>query len=254
MKVIIVDDEAPARQRLRKMLEAEADITILAECANGDEALDAIAAEPPDLMFLDIQMPGRTGFELLRDLPTDGRPAVIFVTAYDEHAVKAFEFHALDYLLKPFRKERLQQSLERARALAKQKTPPVAGAANPVEQMLRSLPSTAPADYPQRLAVKDGPRITILPLENIVCLLAEGNYIEVCTKDGKKLLLRETMARLETRLDPTKFFRASRSAFISLGHLKEILSEGQSGYVLIMDNGEIIRLTAPFEELQKRIK
>ena len=252
MRVLIVDDEAPARSRLRKMLEAEADITILGECANGDEALDAIAADPPDLIFLDIQMPGRTGFELLRDLPADARPPVIFVTAYDEHAVKAFEFHALDYLLKPFRKERLQQSLDRARGLAKQKTPPAGE--NKVEQLLRSLPPTTPADYPQRLAVKDGPRITILPLENIVCLLAEGNYIEVCTKDGKKLLLRETMARLETRLDPAKFFRASRSAFISLGQLKEILSEGQSGYVLIMNNGERIRLTAPFEELQKRIK
>ncbi len=253
MRVLIVDDEAPARQRLRKMLEAEADITILGECANGDEALDAIAAAPPDLIFLDIQMPGRTGFELLRDLPADARPPVIFVTAYDEHAVKAFEFHALDYLLKPFRKERLQQSLDRARALAKQKTQ-AAAADNKVEQLLRSLPPTTPADYPQRLAVKDGPRITILPLENIICLLAEGNYIEICTKDGKKLLLRETMARLEMRLDPAKFFRASRSAFISLQHLKEILSEGQSGYVLIMDNGERIRLTAPFEELQKRIK
>ena len=251
MKVIIVDDEAPARQRLRKLLEAEPDITILAECANGDEALDAIAAEPPDLMFLDIQMPGRTGFELLRDLPADGRPPVIFVTAYDEHAVKAFEFHALDYLLKPFRKERLQQSLERARALAKQKSP---AAANPVEQLLRSLPAETPANFPQRLAVKDGPRITIVPLENIVCLLAEGNYIEVCGKDGKILLLRETMSRLETRLDPAKFFRASRSAFVHLAHLKEILSEGQSGYVLIMANGEKIRLTASFEELQQRIR
>jgi len=251
MKVIIVDDEAPARQRLRKLLESESDLAILAECANGDEALDAIAAEPPDLMFLDIQMPGRTGFDLLRDLPADGRPAVIFVTAYDEHAVKAFEFHALDYLLKPFRKERLQQSLERARQALKQKRLPTAG--EPVEQLLRSLPVTAPASYPQRLAVKDGTRITIVPLENIICLLAEGNYVEVCTSEGKKLLLRETMSRLEVRLDPARFFRASRSAFINLAHLKEIISEGQSGHVLLMDHGEKIRLTASFGELQQRL-
>jgi len=251
MKVILVDDEAPARQRLRKLLEGEQDIAILAECANADEALEAIAAHGPDLMFLDIQMPGRTGLELLRDLPPDGRPAVIFVTAYDAHAVKAFELHALDYLLKPFRKERLLESLARARQAAKQ-TQPLAAAVQ-LEQLLRSLPAPPAANYPQRLAVKDGPRITIVPLENIVCLLADGNYVEVCTREGKKLLLRETMGRLEARLDPAHFFRASRSAFVNLAHLKEILSEGQSGHVLMMANGERIRLTASFGELQEKL-
>ncbi len=250
MKVIIVDDEAPARQRLREMLKTEADITLQAECGNGDEALDAIAAHAPDLMFLDIQMPGRTGIELLRDLPAGARPLVIFVTAYDEHAVKAFELHALDYLLKPFRKERLLQSVERARKAIKERQTGVQNA--PLEQLLRSLP--APASYPQRLAVKDGPRVTIVPLDQVVCLLAEGNYIEVCLKDGKKLLLRDTMTKLETRLDPAHFFRASRSAFINLAHLKEILSEGQSGHVLFMANGEKIRLTAAFDDLQKKLR
>jgi two-component system LytT family response regulator len=252
MKVILVDDEAPARQRLRKLLEGEQDIAILAECANADEALDAIAAHAPDLMFLDIQMPGRTGLELLRDLPAEGRPAVIFVTAFDAHAVKAFELHALDYLLKPFRKERLLESLERAREATKQKQS--SGASTQLEQLLRSLPATPAAAYPQRLAVKDGPRITIVPIENIVCLLAGGNYIEICSRDGKKLLLRETMSRLETRLDPAHFFRASRSAVVNLTHLKEILSEGQSGHVLMMANGERIRLTASFSELQGKLR
>ncbi len=249
MKVIIADDEAPARQRLREMLKGEADIIIQAECANGDEALDAIAEHQPDLIFLDIQMPGRTGLDLLRDLPAGSRPMVIFVTAYDEHAVKAFELHALDYLLKPFRKERLLQSLERARGALKNRA---SGTENmKVEQLLHSLP---PGEgYPQRLAVKDGPRITIVPVADIVCLLAEGNYVEVCPREGKKLLMRETMARLESRLDPAKFFRASRSAFVNLAHLKEILSEGQSGHVLMMANGERIRLTTGFDELQKKL-
>jgi two-component system LytT family response regulator len=233
------------------MLEGEAGITILAECANGDEALEAIAATPPDLLFLDIQMPGRTGFELLRDLPADGRPAVIFATAFDEYAVKAFEFHALDYLLKPFRKERLQQSLERARNELAQKQ---SGAtSNRLEQLLRALPPAAPTNYPKRLAVKDGPRITLVPMDDIVCLLAEGNYVEVCPREGKRLLLRETMARLETRLDPALFFRANRSTIIALAQLKEILSEGQSGHVLMMGNGEKVRLTAPLEHLQQRL-
>jgi two-component system LytT family response regulator len=250
MKILIVDDEAPARQRLRKLLEGEA-VEILADCANGDEALDAIAAHAPDLVFLDIQMPGRNGFDVLRDLPADIRPAVVFVTAFDEHAVRAFEFHALDYLLKPFRRERLQQSLERARQITRDKE--AGGVSARLEQLLQSLPAAVGMNYPRRLVVKDGARVSIVPVEDIVCLLAEGNYVEICPRAGKRLLMRETMNSLETRLDPARFFRASRSAMVNLSHLKEVLSEGKSGHVLIMANDEKIRLTVPYEQLQQRL-
>lgn len=248
MKVLIVDDEIPARQRLRGFLEKEPDVEILAECANGHEALDAIVAHSPDLIFLDIQMPGMNGFDVLRELPEESRPFVIFITAYDEHAVRAFEVNALDYLLKPFPRQRLTESLERARATLAQG----GSVSRRLEHLLRSLPA-APASYPTRLIVRDGTKSTIHPLADVICFAAEGNYAEVFAADGRRLLLRETMQSLENRLDPARFFRASRSLIIHLIHLKEIVSEGRSGHTLRMSDGSAQHLTAPLEDLQKRL-
>lgn len=247
MKVILVDDEAPARQRLRALLEKEPDIEIIAECGDGEEALAAIAEHAPDLLFLDIQMPGLNGFDLLRELPAESRPALIFITAFDEHAVRAFEVNALDYLLKPFSRPRLQESLERARAALAQG--PSREATVHIEQLLRSIPPAS--GYTKRLIVKDGIKTSIVPVGDIVCLLAEGNYIEICTTDRRRLLLRETMQNLADRLDPAQFFRASRSAMVHLPHLKEIVSEGKSGHTLRLTNEEKVHLTAPLEQLQK---
>lgn len=247
MKVILVDDEAPARQRLHALLEKESDIEIAAECGDGESALAAIAASAPDLLFLDIQMPGMSGFDLLRELPAECRPAVIFITAFDEHAVRAFEVNALDYLLKPFSRARLQESLDRARAAIAHG--PSRESSLHLDQLLRSLPPAT--GYTRRLIVKDGIKTTIVPVEEIVCLRAEGNYIEICTTEGRSLLLRETMQNLEERLDPARFFRASRSAMIHLPHLREIVSEGKSGHTLRLSNDEKIHLTAPLEQLQK---
>lgn len=247
MKVILIDDEQPARARMKDILRAEAGLEIIAECSNGDRAIEAIVAHQPDLIFLDIQMPGRNGFEVLQELPPEHRPLVVFVTGYDEYAIKAFEVHAFDYLLKPYSRERLIEVVQRV-----QQTRPD-NISGQLDHLLRTLHASHKISYPTRLVVRDGARTSIVPVEDIVCLAAEGNYIEICTTDRRRLLLRETMQALEARLDPAKFFRSSRSSIINLTHLKEIFSEGKSGSTLLMSDGEKVHLTASLDELQYRL-
>jgi two-component system LytT family response regulator len=250
MKVLLIDDEAPARERLRRLLETESDVLIVGECEEGVQAVEEIVAKGPDLIFLDIQMPGLDGFGVLRELPAEARPLVVFATAFDEHAIKAFEAHAFDYLLKPFRRERLQDCLNRARQVLRD-TKQDAMAAK-LESLLRSLPPTRTTT--ERLIVKDGARISIIPIADVVCPLASGNYVEVCTSDERRPLLRETMSNLEARLDPRSFFRANRSALVSLAHIREIVAEDKGTHILIMDNGAKVRLTAPLQDLQSQFE
>lgn len=251
MNVLIVDDEAPARQRLRQALVAEPEITVAGECENGGQALDALARHNPDLIFLDIQMPGMDGFEFLRAVPQEDRPLIIFVTAFNEHAIRAFEVHALDYLLKPFRRERLQESLQRARAVLQNRTEKAF--TTQLDALLHSLPQNRPPQFPERLAVKDGARWFILSAAEIVLLQASGNYVEVHTLDKRTLLWRETMQHLESRLDPRRFFRASRFAFVNISLIREIQTEGRSGRTIVMSTGAAVHLTGSLETLQEKL-
>lgn len=251
MRVLIIDDEAPARERLRNFLKTEPDVEIIGECTNGNQALEVIVAQKPDLIFLDIQMPGLDGFGLLRSLPPENRPLIVFVTAYDEYAVQAFDAQALDYLLKPFRRQRLEESLSRARKILEKSSD--GDVSSRLEVLLRSLPPKNSASYPQRLVVKDGSRISIVPVQEVVCFLASGNYVEVHTSDKRCLLLRETMNHLEARLDPAHFFRASRSSLIHLPHVKEIVTEDRDCHMVVMDNGWKTRLTVRLDALQSRL-
>ncbi len=251
VKVLIVDDEAPARQRLRQALEAEPAISVVGECENGLKALEALAKHDPDLIFLDIQMPGMDGFEFLRAVPNEDRPLIVFVTAFNEHAVRAFEVHAIDYLLKPFRRERLRESLDRVRALLANRSEKKVAAK--LDALLEALPQNRAPEYPERLAVKDGARWFILPVAEIVVLQASGNYVEVHTLDKRCLLWRETMLNLESRLNPNRFFRASRSAFVNIALVREVQTEGKSGHTILMTTGASVHLTAPFETLQAKI-
>lgn len=251
MRVVIADDEAPALARLRRYLAKEDDVEIVGEAADGIEAVEVIVRESPDVVFLDIQMPGANGFDVVRELPAEDRPIVIFVTAFDEHAVKAFEVHAQDYLLKPFAVPRLKAALDLAReALRRGQSEAIA---EKLARLLREAPVHPAAGVSRRLIVKDGTKTSIVPNAEVVCLLAEGNYVEVCTTDNRRLLLRETMQGLEARLDPATFFRASRSAMVNLQHVKEIVSEGRSGHLLRMANGEKVHLTNSLEDLQNRL-
>jgi two-component system LytT family response regulator len=215
MKALIIDDEDLARAVVREHLAAHPDVEVVAECANGFEALKAAAQHQPDLIFLDIQMPKLDGFEVLELLEAEGkRPAVVFVTAYDQHALRAFEAHAVDYLLKPFSKERFDAALAKARALqtAHAATPP------PAAELAAAVRQGKPLE---RVVVKDGPKVTVIHLDRLDWVQAQDDYVLLRT-EGRNLLKQQTLASLETQLDPRRFIRIHRSYILNLDRLVRV--------------------------------
>jgi two-component system LytT family response regulator len=218
MKALIVDDEPLARRELRRLLGAVAGIDIAGEAGNIDDARTAIETLAPDVVFLDIQMPGGTGFDLLAQL--DRVPRIVFTTAYDQYAVKAFEVNALDYLLKPIEPERLALALQKIRAGAH---PPEAGRDAPLEQLF----------------VRDGPRCWFVPLREVSLFTAEGNYVRLAWGRERPLLGRSLTA-LEEKLDAQRFFRANRAQILNLDFIERVeLGEGGRLYVQLRDGPEI---------------
>lgn len=217
MKAIIIDDEPLARAELRRLLRKHPEIEVAGEAANADEARKAIGELKPELIFLDVQMPEETGFELLASLG-EGKPEVIFTTAYDEHALKAFEFGALDYLMKPIEPERLEEALNRAdKTLGEQAE---AESASPVDD--EDVPS---ADTPlrpgEKVFVRDGDRCWFVPVESIRGIQADGNHARLWL-EGSEPHVHRTLAQLEMRLPPEVFFRASRSEIINLRMVESV--------------------------------
>ena len=215
MKALIIDDEELARAVVREHLAVHRDVEVVAECANGFEALKASAQYQPDLIFLDIQMPKLDGFEVLELLEAEGkRPVVVFVTAYDQHALRAFEAQAVDYLLKPFSKERFDAALAKARTLAAQ---PAAQPSPAIE-----LAAAARQGKPlERIVVKDGPKVTVVHLDRLDWVQAQDDYVLLRT-EGKNLLKQQTLASLEAQLDPGRFIRIHRSYILNLDRLVRI--------------------------------
>ncbi|MCX6955528.1 MAG: LytTR family DNA-binding domain-containing protein [Verrucomicrobia bacterium] len=256
LTAIIVDDEPLGRERLRTLLATEADIELLAECANGPAALAAIQARMPDILFLDVQMPEMNGFAVLRALPQP--PAVvIFVTAFDEHAVNAFEVHALDYLLKPFKPSRLRQALERARTqLAKQDRDD-----DPTARLLAMLDArmkpadaeSAPPAHVTRFAVRDRDRTRFVKVTDIDWIEASGNYV-VIHAGKENFVLRETLAAVEAQVSSKEFFRMNRSALARLDRVKEVEPAFNDEHVVVLATGVRIPLTRGVRELQERLK
>jgi two-component system LytT family response regulator len=233
MRVLIVDDEPLARQRLKDLLAEASDMQLVGECRNGHEAIAAIGAERPDLVLLDVEMPGPDGFGVLRALAPDPVPSVIFITAHRDFAVQAFEANALDYLLKPFDRERFRASLERARD-RRRSSPSSLDAA--LLARLESLTGRPPARYVTRLVARVGWRMRFLPVEDIDYLTAEGNYVAVHV--GKQShLTRETMAALEEKLDPRQFLRAHRSFIVRLDRIEEVEPLPPGEYVFVLRDG-----------------
>jgi two-component system, LytTR family, response regulator len=223
--VLIVDDEELARQILRELLQAHPEIQILAECANGFEAVKAIAEHKPDLMLLDVQMPRLSGFDVLELIEQD--VAVIFVTAYDQYAMKAFEVHAVDYLLKPVGQERFEAALERAKGRIGKKMPPaqeLAAAARPQQQFL------------ERLVVKDGTRVTLIPVAKLDYVEAQDDYVALASH-GAKHLKQQTIASLETVLDPARFVRIHRSYIVNFERVVRIEPYGKDSRLAILADG-----------------
>jgi two-component system LytT family response regulator len=257
VRVVIVDDEPLARRTLRVLLEPEAGVEIVAEAGNGAEALDAIAATQPDLVFLDVQMPEMDGFEVLNALGPERMPAVIFVTAFDEHAVRAFDAEAADYLLKPFDDERFARALARARArigdgrvrelasrLAQMLSP-----ASAAPHLPTSPPSSSPAGetgdaprFAERIVVKRNSRVTLLDVQTVDWIEA-ADYVVRIHAGGAVHVLREPIADLERRLDPRRFFRIHRSTIVNLASVKELQPLFHGEYVVIMRDGSELRLS-----------
>jgi two-component system, LytTR family, response regulator len=226
-RVVIADDEAPARRIVRSYLGGRADVEVVAEAENGLEVVDAVGTLKPDLVVLDIQMPGMTGFEAIEAIGADAMPAVVFATAYDEFALRAFDVHAVDYLLKPFTRERFDRAFERA--LERQ----------PIAPLIAALPL-------HRVVVRERDRLFFVPIEEVVHLSAEGNYVRVHTAAGSHLI-RGTLADLEARLDPRRFARIHRSGIVNIEAIKEVRAHFHGDYIVTLKTGGTLRLSRRYQ-------
>jgi two-component system LytT family response regulator len=249
LRLLLADDEPLARERLRMLLASETDVEIIGECGDGAATVEAVRAHAPDVLFLDIQMPGMDGFEVLRALGAEKIPVVIFVTAYDEHAVRAFEARALDYLLKPCKRARFRQALERAREQV------VARRGGALPQALLDLLAEREtgAGRIRRLAVRSGERVIFVAVEDLDWIEAAGNYA-ILHAGRENHILRETMNALETQLPPESFLRVSRSAIVNLRRVREIQALAPGEHVALLADGHKVTMTRPLREIEERLR
>lgn len=246
LRCIVVDDEPPARKRVRELLKQASEIELVGEARNGIEAVELIDSLRPDVVFLDVQMPELDGFGVLAELDTPP-PAVVFVTAYDAYALKAFEVHALDYLLKPFDRERFEAALDRARAVVGQHH----GSTDPrLLALLGDL--TNRGKWLSRIAVKSGGRIRLVDVADVEWVEASGNYLRL-NAEGARHLIRDTMQGLEARLDPDQFTRIHRSTMINIGRVKELAPSSHGDYTVTMQSGQRLTLSRTYRERLKTL-
>ena len=249
IRALVIDDEPLARGMIRELLAGDLDVEIIGECSNGREAIEAIDALDPDLLFLDIQMPELGGFDVLETIDRDRAPYIIFVTAFDQFAVHAFEVNALDYLLKPFDRERFEVAWQRAKAVINQDR--FEERDQRILALLEDL--KAAQKYIQRLVVKVGGRVFFLDVNEITCIEAEGNYVRV-HNGAKSYLIRGTISGLESQLDPKKFLRIHRSAIVKLDKIKELQPWFHGEYHVILETGQKLTLTRNYRaNLQEAI-
>ncbi len=232
IRAVIVDDEPLARRRIRSLLEEATDVEVISECASGKEAIETIKESRPDLLFLDIQMPEVDGFDVLQAIGVGRVPVVIFVTAYDQFALRAFEAHALDYLLKPFDDERFEAALQRARERIRQQQ------GGDLDHRLRTLLDEVRGDrrYLQRLVVPTGHRNVFIRTEEINWIEADRNYIRLHV-DGRAHLLRESLSRIESALDPATFCRIHRSTIVNIDRIHTVESLLSGEYLVVLQDG-----------------
>lgn len=246
LRVLIVDDEALARERIRVLLEAESDIMVEGECANGEEALAAIRAAPPDILFLDIQMPGLDGFGVLRELGADRVPAVIFVTAYEQYALKAFDYVALDYLLKPFDRKRFGEALNRAREHVARED------RGDLRRQVEGILEAIGRKSVERILIKDGGRIRFVKVEEIHWIEAQGNYARIHVQGGGHMV-RRSMKDLASNLDPGRFLRIHRSTIVNIDHIKELSPLFHGEYSVLLHDGTKLTSNRSFKDDLERL-
>ena len=248
-RVVVADDEPLARERLRMLLSSEPWLDLVAECQNGIEAIDAIQSLAPDLVFLDVQMPGATGFEVIEAVGAAKMPPVVFVTAYDQYALRAFDVRALDYLLKPFDRERFQQALSRARQRVHTSGP------GELERRLLALMQDL-KQTPHRVdrfVVKSGGRVYFVRAEEIDWIESAGNYVKLHVGNDTHLL-RETMTAIEAQLDPEAFFRIHRCHIVNIERVRELQPSFNGEYVVFLRNGARLTLSRGYrDKFQQRL-
>jgi two-component system, LytTR family, response regulator len=241
LRAIIVDDEPPARTKIRELIKSEPDVEIVDECTNGREAVQSISSKSPDLVFLDIQMPELDGFGVIEAIGPEQFPAVIFVTAYDQYAVQAFEVHAIDYLLKPFDRQRFQAALNRVKDHLQ------SNRRDDLNQQLNSLlrQLKGPKKQAERFVVKSGGRVFFLKNDEIDWIEAAGNYVRLHV-GSETHLLRETMNAIQKKLDPALFIRIHRSTFVNIEKIKELQPWFHGEYVVIMRDGTQLTMSRSY--------
>lgn len=263
LRTIIVDDESLARRGLKLRLEKYAELEIVAECRNGKEALRAVSELEPDLMFLDIQMPGMDGFEVVRELQGDAMPLVVFVTAFDQYAVDAFKIHAVDYILKPIDDERLHEAVQQAlehynkKKLASHKqnlievVVGITGAsAASIEEMAES--GGAPNSYPEKLSIKDGDEVQMVPMVDIDWVDAAGDYMCVHAA-GVTHIMRITMKQLAALLNPAVFLRVHRSTIVNVNRIRSAQSLINGEFLLTLDNDSQLKVSRSHRDKIKHL-
>ena len=259
LRVLIADDEPLARQRLEDLLGREEGVEIVGTADSGDAAVAAIRDWKPDLLFLDVQMPGKTGLEVVREIGAAAMPATIFVTAYDQYALKAFELAAVDYLVKPFDDERFEHAFRRARRMieleevGRLRSQLLAvlqgGASSPAP----GAPDGKRTDYLERIAVETKGQVRVVPVKQIDYIVASGPYAELYVGE-KRYIIRERMQTLEERLDPSRFFRIHRSAIVRLDLVDTLLRNPGGDYAVQLKGGVKLKVSrSRFEELEKRM-
>jgi two-component system LytT family response regulator len=240
IRALIVDDEPLARQRIRLLCQNDPLLEVIGECASGVEAVPVIHRERPDVLFLDVQMPEMDGFELLDQVPREHLPAVIFTTAFDHHAVRAFEKHALDYLVKPLQPDRFKAAVARAREHLENRQ--ASSAARGLLEMLAARQTAAPPRYLTRITIRNDARVIVIKTADIDFLESAGNYVAVNV--GKEAhILRDTLNSLESQLDPENFLRVSRSAIVNLDRVKELQPMFKGEHIVVLKNGKQLAMT-----------
>lgn len=245
-RVVLVDDEEPARRILRRTLDADARFRVIGEAASGPQAVELVQQTRPDLAFLDVQMPGLDGFDVLRAIPPRHWPLVVFCTGHEEYAVAAFELNALDYLLKPIDEERARNTLERA---ATRLGAPLAEQRARVERMLTA---TRDVRHIERIPIRRQGKVEIIELDEVEWIAAAGNYVEL-HRDGRRHLYRSPLSRLAERLDPRRFVRIHRSTVVNVERVRELEPTPQGDWKLRLDTGAQLRLSRRFREALDRL-
>lgn len=261
LRVLIVDDEPLGRQRVADLVRQEPDVEIVGMAGDGHAAVEAIRSLKPDLVFLDVQMPGMTGLDVVRSIGPREMPTTIFVTAYDKHALAAFDLAAIDYLVKPFDDERFEQAFQRARRIARleeasrlrDKLLAVLQESDGATAPVPAAPATAPPQYLERIPVESRGKVRFVAVADIDFILASGPYAELVVGD-RKHLIREAMQTLEERLDPARFFRIHRSAIVRLDRVDALLKAPGGDYEVQLKNGVKLKVArSRREDLERRL-